>query len=258
MKIRTNAFLATTTAIALVVGASFAAAQSQGEHQGGGAAGATKAMPSGAQHGGDRGAQHGAPTGGPEKGAPTQRQSESRGPRSGERTGEIEHGSRSRSENTGQAEHNERSGENERMQHNGRTGRSGQNEPRSGTSKNHLEQGREQNGAAATEKSGQNEQRSRTRENTGNAPARVNISTHQRTEIRSKLVERSSVRKLNRSDIHFSLSVGARVPHNVRLFPLPADIVAIVPEYRGFRYILVGDEIVIIDPVTWEVVTVIT
>jgi hypothetical protein len=260
MNTKTNLFLASTTAIALLAGVSFAAAQSQGEHPGAGAASAPKAMPSGPQHGGAGvGAQHGAPAGSMEKGAPAQRQSESRGPQSGERTGEMQHGRRSRSENTGQAEHNERSGENERMQHNGRTENSGQNEPRPGAKdQNRMEQSREKNGAKANEKSGRNEERGRTHENTGNAPARANIDTRQRTEIRSKLAEHGSVRKLSRSDIHFSLSVGARVPHNVHLFALPADIVAIVPEYRGFRYILVGDEIVIIDPVTWEIVTVIT
>jgi hypothetical protein len=33
--------------------------------------------------------------------------------------------------------------------------------------------------------------------------------------------------------------------------------VSIVPEYRGFDYILVGDSILIVDPVTLEIVAVI-
>jgi Protein of unknown function (DUF1236) len=38
---------------------------------------------------------------------------------------------------------------------------------------------------------------------------------------------------------------------------LPEEIVRIVPEYRGYEYFLVGDEIVIIDPSTLEIVAII-
>jgi hypothetical protein len=33
--------------------------------------------------------------------------------------------------------------------------------------------------------------------------------------------------------------------------------VIVIPRYRGFKYILVGDELVVIDPTTWEIVDVI-
>jgi hypothetical protein len=33
--------------------------------------------------------------------------------------------------------------------------------------------------------------------------------------------------------------------------------VSIVPEYRGFKYIIVGDDLLILDPVTLEIVAVI-
>jgi hypothetical protein len=38
---------------------------------------------------------------------------------------------------------------------------------------------------------------------------------------------------------------------------LPQDIVRIVPQYRGFDYFLVEDEIVIVDPHTLEIVAII-
>jgi hypothetical protein len=38
---------------------------------------------------------------------------------------------------------------------------------------------------------------------------------------------------------------------------LPQDIVAVVPQYRGYRYVVVEDEIVIIHPRTYRIVTVI-
>ena len=40
-------------------------------------------------------------------------------------------------------------------------------------------------------------------------------------------------------------------------YPLPVEIVEIVPQYRGFYYIVVEDEIIIIAPTTREIVTVI-
>jgi hypothetical protein len=43
----------------------------------------------------------------------------------------------------------------------------------------------------------------------------------------------------------------------VHVVPLPDTVVEIVPRYRGYDYILVGDEIVIIDPRTMRIVAII-
>jgi hypothetical protein len=43
----------------------------------------------------------------------------------------------------------------------------------------------------------------------------------------------------------------------VHVVVLPEEIVRIVPEYRGYEYFLVGDEIVIVDPRTLEIVAII-
>jgi hypothetical protein len=37
---------------------------------------------------------------------------------------------------------------------------------------------------------------------------------------------------------------------------LPAEVVTIVPEYRGFNYVVVGDQLLIIDPNTLEIVAI--
>jgi hypothetical protein len=58
-------------------------------------------------------------------------------------------------------------------------------------------------------------------------------------------------------NVNFSVSVGVAVPRSVTLHTLPPAIVEIVPAYRGYRYILVKDEIVIIDPNTYQIVAVI-
>jgi hypothetical protein len=42
----------------------------------------------------------------------------------------------------------------------------------------------------------------------------------------------------------------------VRFYPLPAEVVTIYPEWRGYEFILVRDEILVIDPNTYEIVAV--
>jgi hypothetical protein len=57
--------------------------------------------------------------------------------------------------------------------------------------------------------------------------------------------------------LNFTISVGAKVPRAVKYHPLPAAVVEICPEWRGYYFILVRDEIVIIRPNTFEIVAVI-
>ena len=54
----------------------------------------------------------------------------------------------------------------------------------------------------------------------------------------------------------FSVSVGAKVPRDVHVAVLPPEVVTIVPEYRGFEYVMVGDQLLIIDPDTLEIVAI--
>jgi hypothetical protein len=63
------------------------------------------------------------------------------------------------------------------------------------------------------------------------------------------------VSRLN--DVNFALRVGTAIPRSVGLHRLPPSIVEIVPAYEGYDFILVRDEIVIIDPDTYEIVDVI-
>ncbi len=52
-------------------------------------------------------------------------------------------------------------------------------------------------------------------------------------------------------------NVGAVVPRGERLAVLPGEVVAIVPQYRGYRFAIVEEDIVIVDPRTYRVVAVI-
>jgi hypothetical protein len=81
----------------------------------------------------------------------------------------------------------------------------------------------------------------------------VQLSSEQRTKIHVTLANQRAERITN---ANFTIRVGARVPRTVRFYPLPVEIVEIVPEYQGYDYVLVGDEILIIDPETLEIVAV--
>ena len=55
----------------------------------------------------------------------------------------------------------------------------------------------------------------------------------------------------------FSMTVGGAVPQAVHLNRLPAGVIEFAPQYRGYEYVLVGDDILIVDPRTHRIVAVI-
>jgi hypothetical protein len=225
--------LATTAAVALVAGMSIAAAQGTGGAPGG------------------AGTSHMEKQGGAEKGG---RMSE--GAKSGtEKTGRGEE----KGERTGQkaGEKNERTGQkNERMgqkpgEKNERTGqKAGETNPRTGQKAGEQNQrtgqGAQPGAPSTAERGGANSERiSQARS--------VHLSSNQRDRIKT-IVTRDRTAVVARPD--FDVRVGVRVPHTVHVVALPEEIIRIVPQYRGFDYILVRNEILIIDPDTFEIVAV--
>ena len=92
-------------------------------------------------------------------------------------------------------------------------------------------------------------------ETTGRGDAAgVQFTSEQRTKIRQVVVSKK-IPKVDR--VNFTVSVGARVPTTVRFHPIPAEIVTIHPAWRGYRVILVGSELVIVHPRTYQIVAVI-
>jgi uncharacterized protein DUF1236 len=59
------------------------------------------------------------------------------------------------------------------------------------------------------------------------------------------------------SGAKFSMTVGEAVPQGIHLYRLPVRVIEFAPQYRGYEYILVGDEILIVDPRTHRIVAVI-
>jgi hypothetical protein len=62
--------------------------------------------------------------------------------------------------------------------------------------------------------------------------------------------------KVEPARLNVSVSVGTRVPETVHFYPIPVEVIVIYPEWRGYDYILVGDQIVVIDPRSHEIVAV--
>lgn len=94
---------------------------------------------------------------------------------------------------------------------------------------------------------GQTAQQQGQQQNSGAIALNAQQSTRVSAAIRSQ-----NVRPL--TNVNFSVSVGTVVPASVRLSPLPAAIVEIAPQFRGHSFVLVRDQIVIIEPRTKKIV----
>jgi Protein of unknown function (DUF1236) len=87
----------------------------------------------------------------------------------------------------------------------------------------------------------------------GSAAGSAKLSTEQRSKITTIIKQQ----KVEPAHLTVSVRVGTRVPDSVRFYPLPAEVIVIYPEWRGYDYILVGDEIIVINPRTHEIVAII-
>ena len=95
------------------------------------------------------------------------------------------------------------------------------------------------------------------RSTTGSAPsAEVKLTTEQRTKIRKVVIEEKKIPRLTK--VNFDIKVGVRVPRTVHFYPVPEEIITIHPAWRSYRVIFVNEELVLIDPTTFEIVYVIT
>ncbi|CUT13583.1 bll8057 hypothetical protein [Bradyrhizobium sp.] len=124
------------------------------------------------------------------------------------------------------------------------------NPPATGTNQAQSPTG---SGSTNTAQQPNNQQNTADRSSNTNVNASVNINDQQRTRI-STSISHLNVQPLN--NVNFSLSVGTAVPRDVRLQPLPAEVVEVVPQYRGYNFVLVKDEIVIVEPSSYQIVAV--
>jgi hypothetical protein len=98
-----------------------------------------------------------------------------------------------------------------------------------------------------------NTQSNTAQSSSSNASVSASLNDTQRTRI-STSISKLNVAPIN--NVNFSLSVGTVVPRDVRFQPLPADVVEILPQYRGYSFLVVRDDIVIVEPSTYKIVDV--
>src|SRR5215475_2763983 len=76
-------------------------------------------------------------------------------------------------------------------------------------------------------------------------------------EVQSKFNQVIEKQKFSNTNVNVDVSVGSSLPRSVRVVDVPPDIVRINPEFRGKKFTVVRDEIVIIEPSTHKVISVI-
>jgi hypothetical protein len=81
----------------------------------------------------------------------------------------------------------------------------------------------------------------------------ASLTTEQKTKIRTTVLAANAPRVTN---VNFSVNVGTVVPRTVRLVAVPAPLIEIHPAWRGYMYFVHGDRIVIVEPRTLRIVTI--
>jgi Protein of unknown function (DUF1236) len=83
----------------------------------------------------------------------------------------------------------------------------------------------------------------------------ANISPEQKMRMKSAFGSHHVAPARN---IGVAVNVGVVVPRSVHFYPIPEDIVTIVPDYSGYEYFMIDDaHVAIVDPDTLEVVDII-
>ena len=84
---------------------------------------------------------------------------------------------------------------------------------------------------------------------------KVQLTEEKRTNVGQTLSKEGNLNRAN--SVNVTVNIGTRLPRSVRLVALPASIIAIVPEYRSYHYVVVEDRICIVEPSSYEIVEVI-
>ncbi len=81
------------------------------------------------------------------------------------------------------------------------------------------------------------------------------VTSNEREKARDAFT-RTDVKRAR--DVDVRVNVGVPLPRSITLYDVPEDVVTVVPVYRDYRYVEVGDEICIVDPETYVIVDVIS
>jgi Protein of unknown function (DUF1236) len=87
--------------------------------------------------------------------------------------------------------------------------------------------------------------------------ARLQASDQQRREVRQRLFGTPGAQRISRSQLNVALAVGSRIPRRHRLYRFAPALLAIIPVYAAYRYLIVDDMICVVDPDSYAIVDVI-
>jgi hypothetical protein len=87
------------------------------------------------------------------------------------------------------------------------------------------------------------------------ASAAVNVTPEQKTVIRQTIINNNNAPRV--SSLNFSIGVGVAVPTSITFAPLPPTILSLYPSWQAYHYFVYQEELVIVDPVTRQIIAVI-
>jgi len=253
---RKDMLVISVTALSAVMAAGAAIAQTQREenHTGGATSGQGTRTESPAMH-------QDAPSADRALRAPSSQEGQQAGQHNGRDTSGAAENDRSSTPNTGSPRAETKSKSQDNAAHNDNAGQGSathSNAAQGDTDKgNNAAQGNagRRNNTNAAQTNGSSEHNSTSGVGASGTHAAVNLTTEQRTKVREVVIHRSDAPRVN--NVNFSINVGTVVPRTVHVVPLPAEVVEITPEWRGYDYFLVGDQIVIVEPGSLRIVAVI-
>jgi len=76
----------------------------------------------------------------------------------------------------------------------------------------------------------------------------------QLTPVQRRTIYRTIVRERVSPQPTVEYRVGARVPEGVQLYSVPQEVAVEVPTIRSYKYMVVNNRVVLVDPATSEVV----
>lgn len=92
---------------------------------------------------------------------------------------------------------------------------------------------------------------------TGQGAAATSASAKLTPEQHSKITTVIKQQKAQPvTNVNFTISVGTVVPRTLHFYPLPVQVIEVYPSWQGYEFILVGNEILVINPRTFEIVAV--
>jgi hypothetical protein len=159
---------------------------------------------------------------------------------------QIQHNQRSEENNPRKSQRSEGTGEQNREGNRGGVNHEGAGPSRAQSNENLHGPGRAQSNEGMSPRSEQGGNRFESARS-------VRLSPQQRTKIRDTFTH-EHVQRVEHPD--FALRVGTVVPRDVQNYDVPEDIIVLVPEYRGLKYIIVRNEVVFLDPDTLQIVAI--